>query len=220
MKKKIFSFIHNKEIGLAPGTKIIPSAEFTEILNTQEILNLVKKDARQYRKEVASECEKLKEQASKEGYEAGFKEWADHILKFQNQIDSLRKEFTKVLAPVALAATQKIVGKAFEISNDLIYHIVENALKPVTQHRKITIYVNKNDLMALEKNREKLKKIFENIESLSIREKDDITQGGCVIETEVGIINARLENQWVLLEKAFEKMMRTLPDYTNEKGEQ
>lgn len=219
MKNKIFSFIHNKEIGLTPGIKFIPSSEFTEILNTQEVLDLVKKDAIEYRKEVALECEKLKEQASKEGYEAGFIEWAEHISKFQEEINSLRKEFTKVLAPIALAATQKIVGKAFEISNDLIYNIVENALKPVTQHRKVTIYVNKNDLTSLERNREKLKNLFENIESLSIRERDDITQGGCVIETEIGIINARLENQWVLLEKAFDKMMRSISTNNEQKGE-
>lgn len=210
MKKKFFSLIHGEDIEIAPGTKVVPANEFSKVLDGRQVLTRVQKDALLYKKEIATECEKIKEVAYQEGYEAGFLAWSEHIKHFDDQILSIRKEFTNMIAPVALKATQKIVGKAFEISPEVIYSIVENALKPVLQHKKITIYVNKNDLASLEQNRSKLKALFESIEVLSIQEREDVTQGGCVIETEGGIINARLENQWDILAKAFEKLSKSL----------
>lgn len=218
MNKRFFSLIHGGDLHLAPNKKVVPSSLIETLLKAKEVLEKVHEDAFKYRKEVAAECEKIKEQAQKEGYEAGFQRWAEHILTFQKRIDSVRSDYVRMLAPVALKATQKIVGKAFELSNDLIYNIVENALKPVLQHKNITIYVNRDDLRFLEKNRERLKSLFESIEVLSIRERDDISKGGCVIETEGGILNARLENQWDLLEKAFEKLFEDAAKIEAAKG--
>src|SRR5262249_15045025 len=120
-----------------------------------------------------------------------------------------RHELEKTLIPVALKAAKKIVGREIELSEDTIVDIVSNLLKSVSQHKKITIYVNKKDLDSLEAARPRLKKIFESLEVLSLRERQDITPGGCVIETEAGIINAQLENQWRSLEAAFEKLMKS-----------
>lgn len=96
------------------------------------------------------------------------------------------------------------MGEELKLHPDRIVDIVMTSLKPVTQHRKIVIYVNHADLEQLELNRNKIKKIFEHLDSLSIQERDDIEPGGCMIETEVGIINAQLETQWRALEAAFE----------------
>ena len=50
---------------------------------------------------------------------------------------------------------------------------------------------------------------LKSLESFVIRERAGIQPGGCVIETEGGIINARLENQWRTLEKAFDTLSKT-----------
>jgi type III secretion protein L len=60
----------------------------------------------------------------------------------------------------------------------------------------------------LEAAKSQIKKVFEHLESLSIQERSDIEPGGCMIETEAGIINAQLENQWRSLEIAFESFMK------------
>lgn len=206
MNKRFFCLIQGGDIQLAPHQKHVPAEAIETLLDAKEMLDKVQQDALQYRKEIVKECEELKEQAQKEGYEAGFQKWAEQIAAFQQKIDAVRADYAKMLAPVALKATQKIVGKAFELSDDLIYPIVENALRPVLQHKYVTIYVNRDDLRFLEKHREDLKSFFESLEVLSIREREDVSKGGCVIETEGGILNARLENQWALLDKAFEKL--------------
>lgn len=209
MSKKFFSLIHGGDtIRIGPKTRIIPASEYSTILSAGEVLDLVKKDAEQYKKEVVAECEKLKEQAQAEGFEEGFKSWLDYIAKLEEEIKKVRGDMEKKVMPVAIEAAKKIVNKEIELSQTAIVDIVCGTLKAVSQHKKITIYVNKNDLDAVEASRPRLKQIFESLEALSIRPRAELKQGGCVVETEGGIINAQLENRWRILEAAFDAMMK------------
>lgn len=207
MKKKFFSLIHGDSIHVAPDTRLIPAAEFSKALEAYQIIEEAKNDALKYKQDVASEVEKLKEQAEKEGFEAGFQKWVEQIAKVEQEVIDVRRETEKAALPLALRAAKKIVGRELETSESAIVDIVSNSLKAVVTHKKITIYVNKKDLESLEKNRNRLKDLFEHLEILNLRERADVEVGGCIIETEGGIINAQLENQWRMLENAFEKMM-------------
>jgi type III secretion protein L len=206
VSNKFFSFIRGGNLHIAPGKKIIPSEQFSDLLDSKELLKKAKQDAIEYRKEVEKECEELKEQSKKEGFEEGLKQWTEKLHEMEEQIRFLDKEYTRKLAPVALKAAQKIVGKAFEMSDSLIFDIVSNALKPVLSHKKVIIHVNREDLTQLESKKGDIKALFEEIRSFSIREKEELLPGECIIETEGGIINATFSNQWNILEKAFRNL--------------
>lgn len=208
MSKKFFSLIYGEKNKITPNQKIIPADDIGVILDAQEVLVRVKQDAEKYKLEVAGECEKLKELAKQEGFAEGYQKWAEHIAKIEEEIIKVRGELEKMLIPVALKAAKKIVGREIELSENTIVDIVSNSLKAVSQHKKITIYVNKKDLDPIEANRPRLKEIFESLEVLSLRERSDVARGGCIIETEAGIINAQLDNQWSALERAFTSLMK------------
>lgn len=210
MSNKLFSLIHEKgSLRLSPEGKILPAAAFSEVLGAGELLKTAQQDAETYKKAVVAECEKLKELAVKEGFEAGFSQWADHLAELVQETSKAHEEVSKVVIPLALKAAKKIVGREIELSREVAVDIVATALKAVSQHKKIMVYVNKQDVEALEKARPRLKAIFERLELLSIRAREDILPGGCIIETEAGIINAQLANQWQILEKAFEALMKS-----------
>ena len=207
-KKKLFSLISGERLHGASKGKIIPAEDFSSLLDAQGVLEQVKKDADAYRLQVTKECEIIKEQAQKEGYEEGFRKWVEHITSLEQEIERVRSDLEKMLIPVALKAAKKIVGREIELTDDTIVDIVSNSLKAVSQHKRITIYVNRKDLDSLESHRPKLKEIFESLEVLSLRDRSDIAQGGCIIETEGGIINAQLENQWKALESALDVLFK------------
>lgn len=211
-KKKFFTLIHGDQILAAPDTKIFPAESYSKLVDAEAVLEHIKEDAEQYRQEVVQETEALKEEAERQGYEAGFAKWAENLVKLEEEIENVHAELTKLVIPVALKAAKKIVSKELEISDAAIVDIVKTNLKAVSQHKKITIYVNKQDLEALEKSKSKIKELFESLESLSIRERNDIARGGCIIETEIGIINAQIEHRWQVIEKAFEAMMKVQPE--------
>ena len=113
--------------------------------------------------------------------------------------------------PVALKAAKKIVGKEIELAPDAIISIITANIRPVAQHKKIVIFVNKEDWKRVEQHKSQIKELFEDLQSLSIRPRDDIEPSSCVIETEVGIINAQMTHRWSILEKAFEKLLQSAP---------
>ncbi len=205
---KFFSLISGKEARAAPGKKVIPAKEFSTLENANEILTTVKAEAFAFKQEIAVEAEKTKELAFEEGFQEGLTSLNKHLFALDQELKRLREDVQKKILPLSLKAARKIIGEELRLHPDRIVDIVLTSLKPVTQHRKIIIYVNKADLQALEESKSNIKKAFEHLESLSIQERGDIEPGGCMIETEAGIINAQLENQWRALESAFESFMK------------
>ena len=184
------------EVRLEPGRKILPAKEFTTLVKANDLLKKAKKEA-------TEEAARTKEEAFQEGFQKGLEKWNHQLAHINAELTHLREETQKHILPLALKAARKILGEELKLHPDRIVDIVLTSLKPVTQHKKITIYVNKDDLDMIEKSKAKIRKIFEHLEALSIQERDDIERGGCMIETEAGIINAQLENQWLALEPAF-----------------
>jgi len=204
---KLFSLISGKEVRIAPGNKRIPAKDFTSLLKASEILEQANEEVKEFHEKTALEAEEEKKRGFEQGFQAGLESFSKHLLALDEELKELRAEIQKKMLPLTLSAARKIIGEELRIHPDRIVDIVLNSLKPVTQHKRITIYVNKIDLDHLEQEKPKIKKIFEHLQSLSIQERDDIEPGGCIIETEAGIINAQLENQWRALESAFESFM-------------
>jgi type III secretion protein L len=206
---KFFSLIYQGELHTANHEKVIPQESYSTLLDAEEVLEKAKEDAATYRKETEKECEALRKKAKKEGFEEGLAELNHHIIHFEQEIKRLRHETNQLILPLALKAAKKIVSKQLELHPETIVDIVMQALAPVTQNSRIAIYVNKADKERLEAEKPKLKEILENVRSLTIHERADVQPGGCVIETETGIINATIDNQWRALEAAFEKYMKS-----------
>lgn len=202
---KFFSLFSEGSVSLEGGKKIIPSESFSRLLEAKEIIEKAREAANRYRKETENECEILRKRAEEEGFQKGLEELNIHILSLDKEAKKIVLEMQKVILPLALKAAKKIVAKEIELHPETIVDIVLQALAPAKQNKKVTIFVNKADLDTLEQNKPKLKQSLENLQTLAVRERSDVTPGGCIIETETGIINASVENQWKALENAFSK---------------
>lgn len=202
---KFFSLIYQGEVHTAQDEKVIAEEDYTTLMQASEIVDKAREDAERKKKETLRECEQLREQARKEGFDEGLKSFNEHLLHFEQELRRLRHEVQQQILPIALSAAKKIVGKELRLHPETIVDIVMQALTPALQSRRIAIYVNRADKETLEAHRPELKKILEQVQSLTINERNDITPGGVIIETESGIINATIENQWRALEAAFEK---------------
>lgn len=206
--KKFFVLIDGRPI--APNTKILPKEAYSTLLDCQEMLATVKKDADEYRKKIAAECEELKKRAEIEGFGAGFDQWAQMTASLEKEIGKVKGELQKVVMNVAIKAAKKIVTTELTVNPQVTFDMVSNTLKTVAQHKRIVVYVSKQDYEYIEKEKNRLKPIFEELESLAVRERDDLEVGDVVIETEGGIINARVKDRWRTLEAALESFGATV----------
>ena len=187
---------------------MVAANEFSTLIDAAQVLEKVKQEAHEFTLKIATEAEQTKEIAFQEGFEKGLIALNHHIAALDKELKIIREDIQKKILPLALKAARKIMGEELKLHPDRIVDIVMTSLKPVTQHRKIAIYVNHEDLAHLEQHRNDIKKIFEHLENLSLQARDDIEPGGCMIETEAGIINAQLETQWRALEIAFQAFQK------------
>jgi len=97
MSKKFFNLIPltEEEIRLAPGQQHLKESDFTSILSSSEVLKHIKEEAENYRNRVATECESLKEEAERKGFNSGLEKWAKHLAELEAEKESVRKEMEK-----------------------------------------------------------------------------------------------------------------------------
>ncbi|MDX8430741.1 MAG: FliH/SctL family protein [Candidatus Algichlamydia australiensis] len=200
---KLFSLIEDGEIHLEEGKKILTQEEFATLLDAKGVLDKAKKDAETYMKGVKTRAAKLRVSAKEEGFAEGLNRINAQIVALDQKVKEIEHEMQKKILPLALKAAKKIFGRELNLSSEAIVDIVLQTLKPVKESHKIKILVNKEDLKTLEKEKAKLREMLEYVEILTLEERSDLEKGDCIIETEGGIINATLENQWRALESAF-----------------
>lgn len=208
----LFTLIKKGKVHPSPQTKVISSEDFSQLISASDIVTQTKQEEVEYRIAVTQECEALKELAELAGFEEGLNRWNEQIALLENEIRKVRKEMENAIVPLALTAVKKIIGRELETKPETIVDVVATALKSVSSHRRITIYVNGSDLENVEEQRPRLKTLFEHLESLALSARDDVEPGGCVIESESGIINAQLSNQLSALEAAFRNFFETRKD--------
>jgi type III secretion protein L len=204
---KFFSLIYGDRVHRAPKSKIIPANEFSQLLEGKELIEKIENESLQYREDVAKECEGLKEQAELAGFNEGLLRWSEQLAYFEKELLKTKEEIEKLIVPVAINAAKKVVAREIELNPETIIDIVKQALKSVSQHHRFVIYVNKADLAILDTHRPQLKQDLENVESLVVREREDVALGDCVIETEAGIMNVQMEQVWNTLEIAFRTLL-------------
>ena len=201
-QRKFFTLMNGSEVRIAPGARVIPAKEFSILVDAKEVLGKIQEDAQQYRKDTSVACEAEKEQAQREGFALGLQQWAQQLTLLEQEQSRVHDKMMGLIVPLAIKAARKIVGREIELDDSTVADIVASTLKSVSEHRQIMIYVNPREYDLLDQNKNKLKAVFERLDSLGIQARDDVPMGGCVIETEAGIINASIENQWSQLEQA------------------
>ena len=87
---------------------------------------------------------KSKNRLFRRAFRKGSNRSISHIIALDRELKEIREEVHKKILPLALKAARKIVGEELKLHPDRIVDIVMTALKPVTQHRKIVLYVNRS----------------------------------------------------------------------------
>lgn len=208
-KQTFFTLIEGAKVKVAPGVKVIPAEELGTLLQASDIADKMAEEVATLRTQTEQECVKIKKQAYEKGFAEGQQAWAQQVTLLEEEIQQVHDELKKVVVPVALQAAKKIVGREMKLNPETIVDIVANNLKAVATHKRIVIYVNREDFALFEEHKPQLKSLFEGLESLTVMVGKEVQKNGCVIETEGGIINAQIDNQWELLQQAFEAVMKT-----------
>jgi flagellar assembly protein FliH len=117
----------------------------------------------------------------------------------------IRQQSEREVVELALAIARKVVCREIATSRQCVAAVAREALKKADQQENITVKMNPTDIRFLEKLRGEGERLFETADSVRLEEDDTIESGGCVIETDCGQIDARIDEQLAVIEAAFKR---------------
>lgn len=91
---------------------------------------------------------------------------------------------------------------------ELVLSVLQQAINSAQSEENITIRVSPSDLEFIESTKEKLGKDFEALKKARLEPAEDMTAGGCIIETNYGDVNATVEQR---MEKLWASISEKLP---------
>lgn len=118
----------------------------------------------------------------------------------KRDVESLELETIRM----AMAIAKKIVGNIAEQS-DTIQYVVKQAMAKVKDSRQLIIKLNPKDLEAVQAIVEDLISPDDLSGTFRIESDEGIKQGGCMIETKLGDIDARIDQQLKIIEQTLEQ---------------
>lgn len=159
------------------------------------------------------EAENIREQAKEEGRLEGRDEAATNIaeaLETLNQATKERKRIIKDAEPeilrLSLKVAEQIIRSEVSLHRDVCLNIVSEAIGRVSDREQILIKVNREDAEYLKRYKDRLTGMLDGVKSFSIIEDANVEAGGCVIETNLGFIDARISTKLQSIEEALKKV--------------
>ena len=107
------------------------------------------------------------------------------------------------LVQLALAVARKIVDREVSLGPEAVTRIVRQALGRVEHAGRIAIKLNPADLELLADIKPQLLSGLPEAGRAAFEADEDIARGGCLIETDGGEVDARIERQFQMVEEAF-----------------
>ncbi len=156
---------------------------------------------------VLSEVEGVREAAKKEGFaegrEEGMAQATERVTKLESLKDAFYQNAESEIISLVMEIAEKVVGRMVHDHREAIISIVRQAVESALGDR-VLIRLNPGDYKKVQPQIKALQENLDKSRRLAFKEDDGISAGGCVVETEVGMIDAQLETQLRAIRKALE----------------
>lgn len=177
-----------------------------QVLNAEEQARNILLEANQKAIETIENAEaeaaEIRRNAYESGREESIQELLEDILAAKEQRSEALHEVEKDVLKLSVKVAEKIIGREIQTDEATRADIVLTALRQARQQEMLTVRVNANDLPLVEKMRDRID-AFGRARYLDFVADPAVGEGGCLIESQSGTIDARLETQLRVFENAF-----------------
>lgn len=167
----------------------------------RRILADANREAEELRERAARDARELREAAYEEGREAALAELNFILLEAHERRDAALSGAERDVLRLAVKLAEKIIGREVERDDAALADIVSAALRHARQQESLTVRVNPADLPRVQAHRERLDPSG-RARFIDLVADPRVGHGGCVIEGESGTVDARLDTQLRVLERA------------------
>lgn len=184
-------------------------------------------EADEIRSDARVQAEALREAAWQEGFHNGREGGRDAVTlelegQFRGREQDLRAEVAALVTHIGAARqalwerqeaemvafvleiARKVIKTEVTQNPEIVTHVIANALRRVADKELVRIKVCPDEAERLRAGRENLLALVDGIKTLEIVDDRRVSAGGCVIETNGGTIDAKIETQLAEIERALD----------------
>lgn len=147
------------------------------------------------------------------GIESGNEKFESVVNSIKQGLSELKKirqdiylETEQEIVKLAMAIARKIVCNEISVNKDTVVNVVKDAVKQVEGNEKVKVKLSCKDFEFIKSEKPGIIDKITNIENAGFIMDESICDGGCIIETESGDIDSRIEKQFQAIEEAFENL--------------
>lgn len=171
-----------------------------------------------------------------EGQESAYQEKSDELAQRLHRLDGIMSSLENLKSELVKQNEASIVTLIYQIANkiamaeikqnpELVLPVLQQAAVGSQDEEQIVIRISQTDLEFIENTKARLGQEFEFVKRAKLEANEDVRQGGCVIVTNFGQVDAtiekRLEKVWASVETKLPKRMDVLEEPpSGDEGEQ
>jgi len=184
-----------------PSPKVLKREVYEASLDAKDVVAQAQERAKQIVEQAEQECDAIREKAKEEGRQSGLAEWNDILAKTERRAEALFKSWEENMVRLSVRVAEKIIGEQLKLQPESIISMVSEALKGARPARRLAIQVNPEDAPHVRAHIDRLKDSASLGSLIEVVPSANVRRGGCVIDSELGVVDARLDTQLKCLEE-------------------
>ena len=193
-------------LSLAPDTRLLKQADYQTFVMADQILAAARREAEERR----AETEREQAHRLQAGYEQGMAqarlEMATRMLEtVERTVDYLGAVEHRVV-DLVMMSVRKVLGE-FE-DTELTRRLVRQSLHVVRNQPQATIRVCPAQSEPLQQRLNELLAGYNSLRMIEVAPDPRLERGDCILETEIGVVDASLETQLKALEQALRSRLQ------------
>jgi len=167
-----------------------------------EIVAQARDEAQRLVSEARRNAQEILESAQEQGYRSGAAEWYEALADAWKSRDRYVAANETAVLKLGVRIAKKLIGEELRTTPDCVVGIVKEAVRSARRAKKLVIQVHPADAAVLEERLPALRASTNAAREIEVIRDPSLAQGDCIVETDIGIIDARLETQLNNVERA------------------
>lgn len=192
-------------IRIAPGRKVIKAADMEAYHDAEALLAEARARAAAYERDAQVAYEDERKRGFKEGQDEARMEAAEQMIEIVSRsIDYFGGVETKMV-DLVMAALRKILADYDD--RDRVVQVVKNALSTVRNQKQVTLRLAPAQAELLRERLNELLAAYPAVGFLDITPDARLSADSCIIESDIGSVEAGIDVQLEAIRRAFEKSL-------------
>jgi len=111
------------------------------------------------------------------------------------------------IAQLAMKIAERVTATMAADMEDVVRNQVSETLQKVKDRQEIIVHVNPDDLLVAREHRQMFERLLESPKVFEVVSDQKVDRGGCIIETNLGNVDARISTQLTALKLAFDEII-------------